>query len=92
MKITEEMVDELARLARLSLEREERTAMTARLEQIVDYMGVLSGLDEARSPLPDALENVFREDEPVASMDRAALLACAPASDGETYLVPRTVE
>ena len=38
MKITTDLIDQLSQLSRLSLPEEEKQAMTAQLEQIVDYM------------------------------------------------------
>ena len=38
------------------------------------------------------VKNVLREDVAEPSMDRAALLANAPAPDGETFLTPKSVE
>ena len=69
--------------------------MTAELERIVSYMDVLDGLDTAGTePLSHVfpLKNVLRPDETAPSADRAALLAGAPAADGESFLVPKAVE
>jgi Asp-tRNA(Asn)/Glu-tRNA(Gln) amidotransferase C subunit len=38
------------------------------------------------------VHNVFRADEVQPSQDRAELLANAPKTDGEGFLVPKTVE
>ncbi len=98
MKITEELVDYVSELSRLKLPEGEKAAMAAELEKIVDYMDVLSGLDttgvEPLShvfPVKNVL-NVLRADQVAPSCDREALLAGAPASDGEAFLVPRAVE
>ena len=95
MKITEELVDYVSELSRLKLPEGERAAMAAELEKIVDYMDVLSGLDTTDvEPLSHVfpVKNVLRADEVQPSCDRGALLSGAPASDGETFLVPRAVE
>ena len=95
MKITEEMVDHISRLSRLRLPAEEKTAMAAELERIVAYMDVLGALDTTDvEPLSHCfpLKNVLRPDEVAPSFEREALLAGAPAGDGETFLVPRTGE
>ena len=68
---------------------------TRELERILDYMAVLGGLDTAGAePLSHVfpLKNVLRPDETAPSADRAALLAGAPAADGESFLVPKAVE
>ena len=64
MKITTEMVDYISQLSRLSLPEEEKRAMTAQLERIVDYMDVLNQLDTADiEPLSHVfpVKNVLRE-------------------------------
>ena len=95
MKITEEMVDYVSQLSRLSLPPEERAAMAGQLEQIVSYMDVLGALDtEGVEPMSHVfpLKNVMRPDVVVPSRDRAELLANAPVPDEEAFLVPKTVE
>ena len=95
MKITEEMVDYVSQLSRLSLPPEERTAMAGQLEQIVSYMDVLNTLDtEGVEPMSHVfpLKNVMRPDVVVPSRDRDELLANSPAPDGEAFLVPKAVE
>ena len=93
MKITEELVDYVSELSRLKLPEAEKAAMAAELEKIVDYMDVLSGLDTTGvEPLSHVVKNVLRADEIQPSYGRDALLAGAPASDGEAFLVPRAVE
>ena len=95
MKIDTDMVDYIAHLSRLELQPGEKQAMTEELERIVAYMDVLNELDTTGiEPMSHVfpLKNVLREDEELPSQDRAELLACAPASDGEAFLVPKAVE
>lgn len=95
MKITEEMVDYISVLSRLSLPEEEKSAMTLELERILEYMDVLNGLDAGGvEPLSHVfpIKNVMRPDETAPSAERAALLANAPVPDEEAFLVPKTVE
>ena len=95
MKITTEMAAHIAALSRLKLSEEEAGRMAGELEQILSYMDVLDGLDTAGTePLSHVfpLKNVLRPDETAPSADRAALLAGAPAADGESFLVPKAVE
>ena len=91
MNITEARIDHLSNLARLSLPGGEKEEIAREL----DYMAVLDGLDTAGTePLSHVfpLKNVLRPDETAPSADRAALLAGAPAADGESFLVPKAVE
>lgn len=95
MKITEELVDYVSTLSRLSLEKDEKAAVQRELEQIVTYMGVLDELDTHDvEPLSHVLPvvNVTRPDEVEPSFDREALLRGAPKRDQETFLVPKAVE
>ena len=95
MKINAELVDYLSELSRLEMEAGERVDMTAELERLVAYMGVLERLDtEGVEPMSHVfpVKNVLREDEAEPSQDRAELLAGSPATDGEAFLVPKAVE
>jgi aspartyl-tRNA(Asn)/glutamyl-tRNA(Gln) amidotransferase subunit C len=91
MSLSRDQVEKVSLLARLSLTEAELETMTRQLGQIVDYIDQLSELDtEDVEPMAHAVElaNVFRSDDPIPSFDRAAMLAGAPHSDGECYLVP----
>ena len=95
MKITTELVDYISQLSRLSLPEEEKEAMAAQLERIVAYMDLLSQLDTTDiEPMSHVfpVKNVLRPDVAEPSLDRAALLANAPARDGEMFLTPKSVE
>ena len=95
MRITTEMVDYISQLSRLSLPEEEKEAMTAQLERIVDYMDVLNQLDTADiEPMSHVfpVKNVLRPDVVEPSADRAELLKNAPVPDEAAFLVPKTVE
>lgn len=95
MKITTELVEYIAGLSRLKLPTDEVEQMATQLERIIGYIGVLEELDttqvEAKDHILD-LEHVLRADEVADSLDRAGLLACAPATDGEAFLVPKAVD
>ncbi len=95
MNITTETMDRISALSRLELAEEEKEQMAAELGAIVTYMEILNQLPlEDAEPLSHGspLKNVLREDTVLPSLDRAELLANAPASDGAFFLVPRTVE
>jgi len=91
MSLTLEEVKKVSLLARLRLTDDELQTMTGQLAAIVEYIDLLSELDtDSVEPMAHAvdLKNVFRDDEVVASYDRRAMLATAPHTDGECYLVP----
>ena len=90
MNITEARIDHLSDLARLSLPGGEKEEIARELERILDYMADTAGAEPLSHVFP--LKNVLRPDETAPSADRAALLAGAPAADGESFLVPKAVE
>ncbi|QQE79967.1 Asp-tRNA(Asn)/Glu-tRNA(Gln) amidotransferase subunit GatC [Alicyclobacillus sp. SO9] len=95
LKITEETVKHVAKLARLELSDEEAHVFTPQLSKILDYAEQLQQLDladvEATSH-PFAQYNVLRKDEPRPSAQRDIMLACAADEDGEHVRVPAVLE
>lgn len=88
-------VRQVAELAKLALSPEEEECMGRELEAVLDFAQALSSLDTQDVPMTAhviPMENVFREDVPAPSMDREALLACAPARTRECVAVPQTFE
>jgi len=91
MALTRQDVEKVALLARLQLEPEELDQLTGQLARVLEYVDQLRQLDTSDvAPLAHAVEltNVFREDEPGATLPREQALANAPRSDGRFYLVP----
>jgi len=89
------LVDYISELSRLKLPEEEKEKVAGELERITGYMETLNALDTSGvEPMSHVfpVKNVLREDEVRPSFDRSELLKCAPAADGEAYLVPKTVE
>ena len=85
-------VQKVARLARLALSDEELQQSRERLTAVLDYVQLLnevdtSGVEPLLHPVP--LENVFRDDSPVASLSPDAALGNACRSDGRFFLVPQ---
>lgn len=93
MEISE--VQKVAALARLSLSAAELPELGAQLTSILEYVRLLDEVDiEGIEPMPHAvdLHNVFREDQPSASLERAQALSNAPRTDGHYFLVPQILE
>ncbi|HVA51005.1 MAG TPA: Asp-tRNA(Asn)/Glu-tRNA(Gln) amidotransferase subunit GatC [Pirellulales bacterium] len=91
MSLSRAEVERVSLLARLQLTEAELTAMTEQLGQVLGYMDLLAELDtEDVEPMAHAVEiaNVFRPDEVRPSYERLTMLARAPHTDGEFYLVP----
>ena len=91
MHLTREDVEKVSLLARLRLSDEELDTMTPQLRTIIEYVDQLAELNtDDVEPMAHAVEisSVFRADEPKPSLDRSDVLAAAPHSDGECFLVP----
>lgn len=95
MKITEETVQYVAALAKLSVSGEEKHKVAEDLNHILDYIETMNGLDtEGVEPMSHVLpmENVFREDEVVNQNNREQLMKNTPKQKDGCFAVPKTVE
>ena len=95
MKITQELVDHVASLARLELTGEEADRMQAQLGDILGYIGLLDELDLSEVPPTSHvidMVNVMRDDEVRPSLPMEKGLANAPAREGTAFKVPRIIE
>lgn len=95
MKITRDLVDHVARLARLELSADESARMQSQLGDILGYIGLLDELDLADVPPTShviEMTNVMRDDEVRPSLPLEKGLANAPAREGTMFKVPRIIE
>jgi aspartyl-tRNA(Asn)/glutamyl-tRNA(Gln) amidotransferase subunit C len=93
--ITRADVEHVAHLARLHLSDEELDRMQTQLSNILGAIETLRDVDTSRvGPTASViqLENVMREDEPIAPMRRDAALANAPLRDDPFLRVPTVLE
>jgi aspartyl-tRNA(Asn)/glutamyl-tRNA(Gln) amidotransferase subunit C len=95
MSLSADDVRGVAHLARLELSDAELAAMTRQLGAILDYVQQLQqvntdGVEPLAHPLP--VQNVFRADEPAASLPVDDALANAPNRSGNFYSVPAVLE
>ncbi len=91
-QLSRDDVIHVANLARLHLRDDEVDLFTAQLRTVLDHAADVAALDLSHlapmaHPLP--VENVLRPDEPRASLDRAEVLAAAPAVEDHRFRVPR---
>lgn len=96
-----EKLRELARLARLSLSEEELGQLAPELERILRAFEVLArheprpelaAAHRPAAPRPAGADRDHgREDEPIPSLEREALLASAPLHEDGFFVVPKTV-
>ena len=89
--VTVETVEQVARLARLSLTPDECQTFTRQLEQILSYAQAIQELDtSAVEPMSHALASgTLREDVHREGLDRDQVLASAPDTADGLFRVPR---
>lgn len=108
MKITPELIDRLAELAKLEFDAEEKAALIPELEKITGFMDKLRELDvENTEPLvylsetryvlstPHAesgTEPHLRADEPKAALPHDLALKNAPKKDSDYFRVPKVLD
>ncbi len=95
MRITEETVQYVAALAKLSISSEKKESVAKDLDKILDYIETMNGLDtEGVEPMSHVLpvKNVFREDVVINQPNREKLLENAPKQKDGCFVVPKTVE
>ncbi|KAA6457507.1 Asp-tRNA(Asn)/Glu-tRNA(Gln) amidotransferase subunit GatC [Acidobacteria bacterium AB60] len=99
-KVTLDDVKRVAELAHLELSQDETPGMVKDLNAILDYVAELNELDtsgvaplaqvsELQGATPDAS---LRADVVLPLLDRAAVMAGAPESDGAFFKVPKVIE
>jgi aspartyl-tRNA(Asn)/glutamyl-tRNA(Gln) amidotransferase subunit C len=94
MEVTDELIDNLSNLARLEFSATEKEAIRKDLQRMIGFVEKLGELDTAGvEPLlhmsPET--NVLRDDIPAGSVNRAAALSNAPATDGTYFKVPKVI-
>lgn len=93
-RITDDVMENVEILAKLTLEPEEREAVVEKLEEILDYVEKLNELDtDGVEPLVyiSDQQNVFREDVVTGADGRETLMANAPRQKEQQLQVPRTI-
>ncbi|MEE9612284.1 MAG: Asp-tRNA(Asn)/Glu-tRNA(Gln) amidotransferase subunit GatC [Desulfatiglandales bacterium] len=95
MKIDRKVVENVANLARLEFDEEEKELYVAQLNSILTYMEKLDKLDTTEIPPTSHainLANVFREDLVIESLGREKSLDNAPEADRGFFKVPKIIE
>jgi aspartyl-tRNA(Asn)/glutamyl-tRNA(Gln) amidotransferase subunit C len=93
--ISEEHVEQVARLARLALQPEEKQRLTEQLNAILAYVEQLNKVPtEGVEPTAHVLDlvNVFRDDTVRQTLSAEEALANAPEAAQHYFVVPRIVE
>jgi aspartyl-tRNA(Asn)/glutamyl-tRNA(Gln) amidotransferase subunit C len=88
-------VEHVAHLARLGLSADELTRLEGQLNHILDQYAILAELstdDIAPTAQTIELENILRDDVVRPSLPVDAVLANAPARDGDFIVVPAILD
>ena len=95
MKISEDQVAGVAKLARLAMTPAELKQCSEQLSGILTYVEKLNELNtENAEPTSHVLplSNVFREDHLTPSLSVDAVLGNAPGKEGRFFRVPKIIE
>ena len=95
MEVTSEMIDRIARLARLEFPEEEKQALRTDLERMIEFVEKLKEVDTTGvEPLLHITEavNVLREDEVKQTISKEEALLNAPVTDGNFFKVPKVIK
>ena len=93
--ITPDIIEHVARLARLSLEGQALSQLAAELDEILQYVQQLQSVptdhvEPTSHVLP--LANVLRKDEPCPSLSQEDVVGIAPARRAGFVAVPKVLE
>ncbi|MBT8326921.1 MAG: Asp-tRNA(Asn)/Glu-tRNA(Gln) amidotransferase subunit GatC [Bacteroidia bacterium] len=94
MIIDDKRVEELAHLARLEFNEEQKTAIKSDLERIIDFCDQLKEVDTTNvEPLiyVNNEYNVFREDIVEQPLPKDKALKNAPSKDSDYFKVPKVI-
>jgi len=94
MKITDEIVDHIAHLARLEFVGHEKEEIKQDMEKIINFMEKLSSVDttdvEPLVFMSDAV-NVLREDISEVTISKEEALKNAPKKDSDYIRIPKVL-
>ena len=95
MQITDEIIDQIAELAKLKFEGSEKEAIKGDLENIINFMDKLSEVDtEGVEPLISMVEdeNDMREDIIGNELPKDAALKNAPSKNSDYFKIPKVLD
>ena len=85
----------VANLARIDLSEAEIAQFQSQLGRVLEYVEQLNKVDVSHvepTAHANAIYNVFREDEPRPSLDKAAALSNSPRQANGLFMVTKVVE
>jgi aspartyl-tRNA(Asn)/glutamyl-tRNA(Gln) amidotransferase subunit C len=95
MKITEEIIDHIAHLARLEFKGEQKEAIRGDMEKIVTFMEKLSEVPTENVEPLIFMTNEFnhlREDIPQTTITQEEALKNAPTKDSDYFRIPKVLD
>ena len=95
MTVSTELINNLARLARLQFSEEEKEELKKDLQQMISFVDKLNEVDtEGVKPLlhMSPRVNVLREDVVEGSVSREEALLNAPEKNESFFLVPKVIK
>jgi len=95
MKVTEEIVDHIAHLARLEFEGDKKVAIREDLERIISFMDKLQEVNTDNvEPLVFMTNEVnrLREDEAISTLSQDEVLKNAPKKDSDYFRIPKVLD
>lgn len=95
MKVDEQLIDKLAKLARLEFKDADKAAILKDMERMIAFVDQLEEVDtEGVEPLIHVSEevNVYRPDEVTEELTQEQALKNAPKHDSFYFKVPKVVE
>ena len=95
MEVNEQLVQQLADLARLEFSEQEKSSIVGDLQRMITFVEKLNELDTTDvKPLlhMTADRNVFREDKVIPSITREEGLQNAPAANEQYFKVPKVIK
>ncbi len=94
MKLDRSQIQNVARLARLEISDREEEEFSRQLTDIIEYVEKINQLDTGQVEAADhivPLNNVFRKDTPVSSIEREKIEKTAPSFARGHFVVPRII-
>lgn len=94
MEVTDQLLDHLASLSKLSFKEEEREGLRTDLQKMIDFVNKLSEVDTTGvAPLTHMCRPaaMLRDDVPGGMLSQEDALGNAPAVSGGFFVVPKVI-
>ena len=95
MKISEDEINKIAKLAMIEISSEEKTDFLKQVNNIIEYIDKINTLDTSNVEATEhifELKNVFREDKVGQSIDSNELKKIVPDYKDGYIVVPKIIE